>query len=140
MIDINELPNLIFKYLKKAIEENDIYNASVKRHVIDKKYPLVVFNTNQNRLSSQSQDSYRLNIVRNLSFEINIFAVSQANIDSTIICDELANITNMIMQDQFGMQGGIDNKIDNINTDNATEYILRYTCAWDLRHNMIYKQ
>lgn len=138
MINIKELSNSIFKYLKKEIDKNNQYNAQIKKNVVDKMYPLVVFEENANILDSQTRDIYRLDIVRNLSFEISIFAITQNNIDSSIICDELANIISGVMEGKFGMQGGLDACLKNINTDKATKYVMHYNCKWNVRQNIIY--
>lgn len=138
MININELQNSIFAYLKKFIVENSKYNPTVLRNVVDKIYPLVVFETRSNTLESQTQDDYKLDKTRNLGFEINIFATPIGIDDSSIICDELANLTNYVMQEKFGMQGGLDATLKNINTDKATKYVLHYRCIWNIRQNIIY--
>lgn len=138
MINIKELSNSIFKYLKKEIEKDNKYGTQIKKNVVDKVYPLIVFENNTNTLDSQSRDSYRLDIVRNLSFEISIFAISQDSIDGSVICDELSNIVSYVMEGKFGMQGGLDACLKNINTDKATKYVLHYNCKWNVRQNIIY--
>ncbi len=136
--NINELPNQIFQYIKSIVKENSVYNPEVVKSAINISYPSVVFQTNANTLNSQNQGKIKLDIVRNLSFTIDIYAIKINNIDSSIICDELSNIVNYVMQEMFGMQGGIDNKIYNINTSGATQYVLHYNCLWNVRKNIIY--
>lgn len=138
MINIKELSNSIFKYLKKEIEKDNKYGTQIKKNVVDKAYPLIVFENNTNTLDSQSRDIYRLDVIRNLSFEISIFATSQDSIDSSVICDELSNIVSYVMEGKFGMQGGLDACLKNINTDKATKYVLHYNCKWNVRQNIIY--
>lgn len=136
--NINELPNEIFQYIKKYVNENSVYSPNVVKSAINIEYPSVVFQTNANTLNSQNQGIYKLDIVRNLSFAIDIYAIKKGNIDSSIICDELSNIVNYVMQEMFGMQGGIDNRIFNINTSGATQYVLHYNCLWNVKKNNIY--
>jgi hypothetical protein len=139
---INEKSNEIFNSLKKYIEQAYIKKKNeevlIKKSVVDNKYPLVVFETSSNRTESMSQDKHRLDEVRNLSFEISIFAINIDTIDSTTICDELADLVCEVMSYYYGMQGGIDAKLKNINTAKATKYILHFSCKWSVRQNMIF--
>ena len=135
---INGKINEIYQLLREYIVKKSKYNPSVLKNVIDNKYPLVVFENNTNTLDYRTQDRYRLNQVRSLSFEINIFAITQNNIDSSIICDELANLVCDVMQEYYGMQGGLDAKLKNINSSKATKYVLHFTCKVDVRRNKIY--
>ena len=135
---INGKINEIYQVLKEYIVKKSKYNPIVLKNVIDNKYPLVVFENNVNTLEYRTQDRYRLDQVRNLSFEINIFAITQDNIDSSIICDELTNLVCDVMQEYYGMQGGLDAKLKNINSSKATKYVLHFTCKVDVRRNKIY--
>ncbi len=135
---INGKTNEIYQLLKEYIVKKSKYNPSVLKNVIDNKYPLVVFENNVSTLDYRTQDRYRLDQVRSLSFEINIFAITQNNIDSSIICDELANLVCDVMQEYYGMQGGLDAKLKNINSSKATKYVLHFTCKVDVRRNKIY--
>lgn len=135
---INGKTNEIYQLLKEYIVKKSKYNPSVLKNVIDNKYPLVVFENNVNTLDYRTQDRYRLDQVRSLSFEINIFAITQNSIDSSIICDELANLVCDVMQEYYGMQGGLDAKLKNINSSKATKYVLHFTCKVDVRRNKIY--
>lgn len=135
---INRKINEIYQVLKEYIVKKSKYNPIVLKNVIDNKYPLVVFENNVNTLEYRTQDRYRLDQVRNLSFEINIFAIAQDNIDSSIICDELTNLVCDVMQEYYGMQGGLDAKLKNINSSKATKYVLHFTCKVDVRRNKIY--
>ena len=135
---INRKINEIYQVLKEYIAKKSKYNPFVLKNVIDNKYPLVVFENNVNTLDYRTQDRYRLDQVRSLSFEINIFAITQNNIDSSIICDELANLVCDVMQEYYGMQGGLDAKLKNINSSKATKYVLHFTCKVDVRRNKIY--
>ena len=135
---INGKINEIYQLLREYIVKKSKYNPSVLKNVIDNKYPLVVFENNTNTLDYRTQDRYRLNQVRSLSFEINIFAITQNNIDSSIICDELANLVCDVMQEYYGMQGGLDAKLKNINSSKATKYVLHFTCKVDVKRNKIY--
>lgn len=138
MIDIMELPMYVFNKIKKYVLENSNYNPKVFQNVVDKTYPLIVVENNSNRLYSQTQDIYRLDVTRALSFEISILAINVENVDSSIICNELSNLVNYVMQEELNMQGGLDACLKNINTDKATKYILHYNCILDARHNIIY--
>ena len=135
---INGKINEIYQLLKEYIVKKSKYSPSVLKNVIDNKYPLVVFENNINTLDYRTQDRYRIDQVRSLSFEINIFAITQNNIDSSIICDELTNLVCDVMQEYYGMQGGLDAKLKNINSSKATKYVLHFTCKVDVRRNKIY--
>lgn len=135
---INGKINEIYQLLREYIVKKSKYSPSVLKNVIDNKYPLVVFENNINTLDYRTQDRYRIDQVRSLSFEINIFAITQNNIDSSIICDELANLVCDVMQEYYGMQGGLDAKLKNINSSKATKYVLHFTCKVDVRRNKIY--
>lgn len=135
---INSKTDEIFEILSKYITKHNQYDAKVKRNVIDNVYPLVVFEENTNTLDTITQDRYRMNSVRNLSFEISIFAVNINNIDSGVICDELADLVCDVMQEYYLMQGGVDAKLKNINTAKARKYVLHFSCKWDVKTNLIY--
>ena len=137
MIDINYKSEEIFENIKTYISAKSKYSPTIKKSVVDNVYPLVVFETNLNESDSISQDYYRLDQTRKLSFEINIFAVDKNGINSNIICDELANLVCSVMQGYYLMQGGIDVKLKNINTSKATKYVLHFTYLWNLRENKI---
>lgn len=142
MLNIDRKSEEIFQLLKKYITSEYVSKQNeeitVKKNVIDNVYPLVVFETNKNNVDSITQDRYRLDHVRNLSFEISIFAVTIGNVNSSVICDELANYVCEVMTLYYGMQGGIDAKLKNINTAKATKYVLHFSCKWNVRQNIIY--
>ena len=142
MLDINKKSEEIFENLKKYILSKYVkkFNEEieVKKNVVDNTYPLVVFETNANTINSITQDFYRLDQVRNLSFEVSIFAININNTNSSVICDELANLVCQVMSGYYGMQGGIDAKLKNINTTKATKYVLHFNCQWNVRQNILY--
>lgn len=138
MININRKSEEIYQTIKSYVIKHSIYNPQVLKNVVDNTYPLVVFETNTNTIDSITQDMYRLDQVRNLSFEISIFAINLDNVSSETICDELANLVCDVMQGGYTMQGGIDAKLKNINTAKATKYVLHFNCKWNVRQNRIY--
>ena len=142
MININLKSEEIYQALKEYITSQYVKKKDeviqVKKNVVDNAYPLVVFETNTNNIDSITQDRYRLDQVRNLSFEISIFAITIGSINSEVICDELANYVCDVMSSYYGMQGGIDAKLKNINTAKATKYVLHFNCKWNVRQNIIY--
>lgn len=128
----------IFNLLSKYLTTDSKFNPMVKTKVIENQYPLVVFETRTNTLDSMTQDMFRLDMVRNLSFEISVFAINKGNVTAEEICDELSNLICEVMQEYYGMQGGIDGKLQNINTAKATKYVLHFDCKWNVRQNRIY--
>lgn len=142
MLNINRKSDEIFQNLKKYIQSKYVKKQneelSILKNVVDNQYPLVVFETNANNVDSISRDMYRLDQVRNLSFEISVFAVTIGDISSSVICDELSNYICEVMTLYYGMQGGIDAKLKNINTAKATKYVLHFSCKWNVRQNIIY--
>lgn len=128
----------IYQVLQKYIEKKSEYNPIVLTKTVDNTYPLVVFETNSNTSNLITQDMYRLDRVRNLSFEISIVAINKGTISSEAICDELADLVCDVMQDYYRMQGGLDAKLKNINTAKATKYVLHFSCKWNVRQNIIY--
>lgn len=137
-MNINSKSNEIYELLKKYLQKASKYNPSVLDNVVDNKYPLVVFETNTNNIDSITQDKYRLDQVRNLSFEISVFAENINEISSIDICEELSSLVCEVMNEYYGMQGGIDAKLKNINTAKATKYVLHFNCKWNVRQNIIY--
>lgn len=137
MININAKSEEIFENIKKYLTAKSKYAPSIKKNVVDNVYPLVVFETNLNESDSITQDFYRLDQTRRLSFEINIFAIDINSVNSSVICDELSNLVCDVMQGYYLMQGGIDAKLKNINTSKATKYVLHFTYLWNLRQNRI---
>ena len=137
-MNINSKSDEIYELLKKYLQRASKYNPDVLDNVIDNKYPLVVFETNKNDIDSISQDKYRLDQVRNLSFEISVFAININEISSIDICEEISNLVCEVMSVYYGMQGGIDAKLKNINNAKATKYVLHFNCKWNVRQNIIY--
>lgn len=137
-MNINSKSNEIYELLKKYLQKASKYNPSVLDNVIDNKYPLVVFETNANNLESITQDRYRLDQIRNLSFEISVFAVNINEISSIDICEELSSLVCEVMNEYYGMQGGIDARLKNINIAKATKYVLHFNCKWSVRQNKIF--
>lgn len=120
----------IFETLKKYIERKSQYKPKVMRAVVEETYPLVVFESNSNILESITQDRLRLNEVRNISFEISIFAINIGATSSQLICEELADLVCEVMNRHYLMQGGIDAKLININPSQATKYVLHFSYKW----------
>lgn len=140
MISINSLPNQIFETLKTYVEENNQYNAIVRKKPIKNTYPIIIFQTNSNIQSSSTKDCYGLERIRNLSFEISILAVDKTKeqVSSMKICDDLEDLVTQVMQGIYHMDGGTDAKITNINDSNASQYILHFNCEWFMQKNIIY--
>lgn len=142
MSDINKKSEEIFNNLKKYIQAKYIKKQNeqveIKKNIVDNTYPLVVFETNANTSDYITQDTFRLDQVRNLSFEISIFAININQINSSVICDELANLVCYVMTQYYGMQGGIDFKSKNINAAKATKYVLHFNCKWNVKQNILY--
>lgn len=142
MIDINKKSEEIFNNIKKYIQAKYVKKQNeqveIKKNIVDNTYPLVVFETNANTSDYITQDTFRLDQVRNLSFEISIFAININQINSSVICDELANLVCQVMNGYYGMQGGIDAKLKNINPAKATKYVLHFNCKWNVKQNILY--
>lgn len=142
MSDINKKSEEIFNNLKKYIQAKYVVKQKetieIKKNIVDNTYPLVVFETNANTSDYITQDTFRIDQVRNLSFEISIFAININQINSSVICDELANLVCYVMTQYYGMQGGIDFKSKNINAAKATKYVLHFNCKWNVKQNIIY--
>lgn len=142
MIDINKKSEEIFNNIKKYIQAKYVKKQNeqveIKKNIVDNTYPLVVFETNANTSDYITQDTFRLDQVRNLSFEISIFAININQINSSVICDELANLVCQVMNVYYGMQGGIDAKLKNINPAKATKYVLHFNCKWNVKQNTLY--
>lgn len=142
MIDINKKSEEIFNNIKKYIQAKYISKSNeqveIKKNIVDNTYPLVVFETNANTSDYITQDTFRIDQVRNLSFEISIFAININQINSSVICDELANLVCQVMNVYYGMQGGIDAKLKNINPAKATKYVLHFNCKWNVKQNILY--
>ena len=137
-MSVNSFSEKLYEILKDYLKGQSLYNPIVLDSVVDNKYPLVVFETNTNTLDSITQDRYRLDQVRNLSFEISVFAVNINEVSSIDICEEISNLICELMNVYYGMQGGIDAKLKNINTAKATKYVLHFNCKWNVRQNIIY--
>ena len=81
MLNINRKSDEIFQNLTKYIQSKYVKKQneelSILKSVVDNQYPLVVFETNTNNVDSLSRDVYRLDQVRNLSFEISVFDLTR---------------------------------------------------------------
>ncbi len=135
---MNEEIDRIFNFLKKHIENKNKYNAIVMKGVVDETYPLVVFEVNSNVTESVSQDKFRLDQTRNVSFEISVFAINEGKTNSSIICDELANLVCEVMNGYYLMQGGVDAQLRNINSSQATKYVLHFIYNSNGKRNICY--
>ena len=142
VLNINKKSDEIFNNLKRFIlakyTPKDNEQIEVLKNVVDNKYPLVVFETNSNSTDSLTQDEYRMDHVRNLSFEVNILAINIGHIDASVICEELSNLVCYVFNQYYGMQGGIDAKLKNINPAKAKKYVLHFNCKWNVRQNILY--
>lgn len=130
--------NEVFETLKTYIKKNSIYNPEVKKYSIKNSYPMVVFEEITNTLNSVSCDYNQRQEFRNLNYEINIYAIPINKINSDIICEELANLVIDVMQRYYRMEGGLDARFININSSNASQYTLHFSCKWDMERNYIY--
>ncbi len=128
----------IYQSLKDYINAKSEYNPFVLRTAVDNKYPLVVFEDKSDLVDMQTQDRYRLNETRNANYEISIFAINVGETSSDEICNELSQLVIDVMQRYYGMQGGIDAKLKNINTSKAMKVVLHFNCIYDARRNFIY--
>ena len=137
-MDVNSKSNEIYDLLKLYLGKASKYNPIVLDNVVDNKYPLVVFETNTNTSDSISQDKYRLDQIRNLSFEISVFAININEVSSIDICEEISSLICEVMNVYYGMQGGIDARLKNINAQKTTKYVLHFNCKWNVRQNIIY--
>ena len=137
-MNINRKSEEIYELLKKYLQKASKYKPFVLDSVVDNKYPLVVFETNTNNIDSITQDRYRLDQVRNLSFEISVFAININETSSIDICEEISNLVCEVMNEYYGMQGGIDARLKNINIAKTTKYVLHFNCKWNVRQNIIY--
>lgn len=145
IININSLSNEIYKKLKEFVENNDKtksinHNAIVRKRLILQQYPLIVFNCRTNNESFKTKDNLCIEKGRQLSFEIDIYAIDDLKneISSKQICEDLESIVTYFMQYIYKMKGGTDAKITNINSANATQYTLHFNCEWYINKNIIY--
>lgn len=137
--DINYKSNEIYENLKEYILKNSKYkNVKVRKNEIQNEYPIIIFEEISNGLDSISQDENQLNEIRELSFEINIVAVSENGIDSTIICDYLSTLVINVMQRYYNMRGGIRARFKNINSSRASKNVLRFNCKWLIYKNILF--
>lgn len=129
----------IFNILKEYISKKSKYNPTyVFQSVVENKYPLIVFEKRSNPTDSISQDIYKLDKVINMNFEISVFAVNQENINANTICEDLSQLVSELFEDYYGMQGGLDAHLKNINTSNASKCVLHYSCKYNPRRNILY--
>ena len=134
-----EKSNEIYNAIKKYVDNYSNYNVAVKKSVIENVYPLIVYEMRSSNIDIKTQDRYSLDKVYNMNFEISIFAINDKNINSNVICEELSQIVMNVFECVFGMsEGGLDAIIQNINTSNATKYVLHYSCKYNPRQNIIY--
>lgn len=136
MIKINSFSEELYQQLKYYIESNSLFNPKVLKNVKENQYPLVVFETNSNIKGFETREKQIQ--MRKLSFEISIFAITMNENDSSVICDELAQLVTEVMQGYYNMQGGLDAKLKNINVSKATKYVMHFTCDWYMQKNIVY--
>lgn len=134
--DINYKSEEIFNSLKEYVESKNSYKAVVKKSAIKNQFPIVIFEELNNSLNSVA--NFSMSEIRDLNYEISIIAINEKNINSATICDELSALVIMVMQRYYGMRGGINAKLFNINESKATKYVLRFSTEWNVARNRLY--
>lgn len=137
MSNIFSLKQEIFNKLRDYINANYTLTDSceVKQYTEDNVYPLIVFSNNSNLLSNRTIDNVYQ--TRSLTFTIEIYAITIGKINSLQICEELANLCDQVMRNQYRMGGGLDARMTNINTAKASKYVLHYDCKWQTNKHRI---
>lgn len=104
---IFEIADNIYNNLSNYI--NEIYNNKVKvyKQFIAGNYPLVTFRLVTNILNEVSTCFNEK--TRSLSFEVSIYAINDKEKTSQDIVKEIANVVNDYLENNFGMNGGINN-------------------------------
>lgn len=131
----DEIYNVLKQYVLKKSKYDPLY---VFQSVVENKYPLIVFEKRSNLTDSISQDIYKLDKVINMNFEISVFAVNNENTNANTICEDLSQLISELFEDYYGMQGGLDAHLKNINTSNASKCVLHYSCKYNPKRNIIY--
>lgn len=138
--NINAKSHEIFETIVYYVNQNNKYNAVVKKRELNSVYPIICFENRQNTLSSSSQDNNSLERIRSLSFEISILAIdnNKEQISSIEICEYYESIIAHVMESLYKFRGGTDAKIYNINEDKATKFVMHYYCEWFVAKNITY--
>ena len=137
MIDSFAKDKEIFKNLKYYIENKSKYNPTVASSFLNNKYPLVIFERIKN--SSGIKTTNYINVSRNISYTVNCFARDINDISSSQICEELAQLVNEVMQDYYGMDGGVTTEISKFDGTPLThQTVLTYEISNIPKYNIIY--
>lgn len=140
MINFNYKYEEIFNNIKNYIQKYYPSTKVIKHRNIKLQYPCIVVEENSNILGSMTKDSYGAEHIRELSYEVTIYAIDDVTNQKTSfeICDELSQMVLELMQQHYRMQGGVDAKIPFINDQNATQYTLHFSCQWYMNKNKVY--
>lgn len=137
MIDVNSKFYEVFENLKNYIKANYDKEVNIWQYVEDDiKYPLILCQTITNNLTSNTID--RVYETRSVSFNVEIYALSNEEEFGFEICDRLSNLVIDIFQRIYNMQGGIIAKLQNINTAKAFKIVMNFRCDWWLNKNENY--
>lgn len=140
MINFNYKYEEVFYNIKKYIQKYYPSVNVIKHRNIKLQYPCIVVEENSNVLGSMTKDVYGAEQIRELSYEITIYAIDDTKSQKTSFefCDELTQKVLEVMQEHYRMQGGLDAKIPFVNEQNATQYVLHFSCQWFTNKNRIY--
>lgn len=140
MINVNEKYEEVFYNIKTYI--NKFYNnvKVIKHRAIKLEYPCIVVEQNANTINYSTKDLYKLEKIRDLSFEITIYAIDDLTTQKSSfeICEALEQKVCEVMEEFYNMQGGCDARIARVNQDGATQFTLHYMCQWYMQKNKVY--
>lgn len=107
---ITEQRDIIYKNLKSYLTENSQYNPLVLNKALrtSNKYPLVTLEETDNTFNFGTTRNRKQEIVSNLFYEINIYAVdvkqNNGTISNVIITQELEKLVDDVMSTYFGLK------------------------------------
>lgn len=107
---ITEQRDIIYKNLKSYLTENSQYNPLVLNKALrtSNKYPLVTLEEADNTFNFGTTRNRKQEIVSNLFYEINIYAVdvkqNNGTISNVIITQELEKLVDDVMSTYFGLK------------------------------------
>lgn len=107
---ITEQRDIIYKKLKSYLTENSQYNPLVLNKALrtSNKYPLVTLEEADNTFNFGTTRNRKQEIVSNLFYEINIYAVdvkqNNGTISNVIITQELEKLVDDVMSTYFGLK------------------------------------
>jgi len=100
-------------------------------------FPLIVLSQVEYSLNSETLNKSEKK--HNLSVEAQIFAKDTATVNKRIIANSVADLVEVVLQDDYGLRLELSNVLPNLD-ENVYRVLLRFSCIIDDDSKVIYRE